>query len=380
MTIELDIDYIDVYNRYDRSFTKASRSVGLSVATFRNKYLKQQKDDKRIGQYQDANQSLKAKLQRSQDLSRDERKNWRNDTRVTNALAEVYGELTEIVKDMVPTEIPEHVVSLDGNTGIIQLSDLHLAEVIDLPHNKYNLDIASQRLRKHVTESLALFGTQDVDNIILAITGDIVNQAIRPDKLLSNAVNFARSIAIAFDLLRGVIKEVGEDYPLQVVSCYSNEDRFDKDIGYIDPIASNTVGVAVHNLLKIHFEGQPVEFIEEGMEVIVNAGGYNVLFAHGHTFSGKDMEVSSSKVRAKHAAAGTLVDYVICGHIHSASVSTGYARSGGLPGDNAYSNYALSACGRSSQNCYVFGPRKRMSIVNDLQEVEGVVGYNYIGQ
>jgi hypothetical protein len=67
------------------------------------------------------------------------------------------------------------------------------------------------------------------------------------------------------------------------------------------------------------------------------------------------------------------------GHIHCAQVSDLYARSSGLPGNNAYSERALNLSGRASQNAYLvhtnFGEIDGFKM--DLQNVDDEPMYEF---
>ena len=65
------------------------------------------------------------------------------------------------------------------------------------------------------------------------------------------------------------------------------------------------------------------------------------------------------------------------GHIHEALIADTYARSSGLPGANGYSENALNLTSRASQNLYIFFEDKSHDCIKvDLQNVDGIVGYN----
>ena len=85
-----------------------------------------------------------------------------------------------------------------------------------------------------------------------------------------------------------------------------------------------------------------------------------------------------SHIKSRYASHGVGIDYVICGHIHSAYVSDMFSRSSGLPGSNAYSDRALNLNGKASQNAYVIWGDKSIDAYKiDLQNVEHVEPYHY---
>jgi UDP-2,3-diacylglucosamine pyrophosphatase LpxH len=82
---------------------------------------------------------------------------------------------------------------------------------------------------------------------------------------------------------------------------------------------------------------------------------------------------------------GVKLDYIIMGHVHSASVGDNYARSASVAGANDYSDKGLNLTSRASQNCYIFYENgNRDGIKIDLQNVpkkgydidDSLVAYN----
>jgi predicted phosphodiesterase len=198
------------------------------------------------------------------------------------------------------------------------------------------------------------------------------------DKLLENAVPFANSEALAFDMIRQAINELHKTFNVSVLSAWGNESRLDKDIGFIKPIASNNFDSLIYKHLNMEFEDVTnVSFIGEDLELIVNICGLNVLFLHGHTYE-NDLEKACIKMKAKYASKGVIIDYIISGHIHSPFVSAYFARGGSGTGDNCYNFNALNISGRASQNAFVFKEDgSRYGLMVDLQNSDDIDGYKF---
>ena len=66
-----------------------------------------------------------------------------------SSLEELNKELINALKKLKPTEIKKHQFSeVAEGVGVIILSDTHFNELIDIPSNKYDFEIASKRLHK----------------------------------------------------------------------------------------------------------------------------------------------------------------------------------------------------------------------------------------
>lgn len=324
------------------------------------------------------NVKLAREKQKAQDINRIERKAFREHSREYNALVELNKELIRAIKqnkhEYSSFTIPENKKAI----GLIQLTDMHFNEQVDLPHNKYNWEIAGKRLRKHVLESIRFFYTYDVTNVVVAISGDSINSSRRPDELLTNAKPIANGVVMAYDYLRQTIDELHKEFNISVLSAWGNESRLDKDIGYVDNIASNNFDSSIYKHLAMEFEDvSNVSFIGEGLEVLINVCGLNVLILHGHTYE-NDLEKATVKIKAKYASKGVIIDYVISGHIHSPFISGYFARGGSMTGDNTYNFNALHIAGRASQNSFVFQEDgTRLGLMVDLQNVDNIDGYKF---
>ncbi|MCM1497255.1 MAG: hypothetical protein NC124_02195 [Clostridium sp.] len=252
--------------------------------------------------------------------------------------------------------------------GVLHLTDLHFGEGIDLPHNKYNWKVAGKRLKKYIDESCRFFDSYGVKKVFVAMTGDFINSSRRLDELLTNVENSANTVIGAFDILRQALDDLNEKYQLSIAACYGNESRLDKEFIMSKSVVSNNFDSTLYKMLKAYYSGSDVKFVKEGLEFIVCCNSVNILLVHGYGFE-KNLEAAVSKLRAKYAAQGVMIDYVLSGHIHSPYMNMLWSRGGSLSGDNAYSFNELQLVGRASQSAVVFGKNKeRNGIIFDLCE------------
>ena len=328
---------------------------------------------------------LAKSLQRSRDLTRIKSKEVREGTRVLNAVSELDKELITLIqkkgmslrtKSHKRTDSPSRVV------GVIQISDVHFNEEIDLPNNKYNFKIAAKRLEKHVFKSMKYFKANEVSEVVVAMTGDMMNSDRRLDELLENATNRSKAVFLAVDILQQLILDINKKYPVTVASICGNEGRVNPDLGWIDQIASDNYDFTIHQTLSHLFKGKKgVTFvpIENPLEQVLDINGKHILLCHGHNgvATNSNIENGVSKYISRYSVAGIRLDYVLMGHIHSANIGDFYSRSSGLPGGNAYSDKALNLYSRASQNAFVISQESIDGLKVDLQEYEGFEGYSY---
>lgn len=319
------------------------------------------------------NVKLKKQSQQAQDTNRIERKAFREHTRAENAYAEYAKELIKVVnanKFHKTTAIVTETGS--KSAGVIQLSDLHFNELVDLPHNKYSFEIASQRLKKYAREAVRVFNAYDVNNVLIACTGDFMNSDRRLDELLSNATNRSMATFLAVDILSQFIAEIAMYFRVSVTGVTGNEGRVDQEPGWDSVTATHNYDWTIHNMLAMRFEETDVRFMHgHPTEQVVCVGGANFLLLHGHGLKGKVLD-TVTKLVGKYASREVRIDYIIFGHIHEASIGDIYARSSSLVGANAYSEFGLNLISRPSQNLFVVDEDSNVNGIKvDLQHANG---------
>lgn len=330
------------------------------------------------------NVRLAKQIQKQRDLTRIERKSFREYARVENAVEEFCEKMAGILESNNLSDLTVyHDKDSGAPVGVVHLSDLHFNEQVHLDSNIYNFDVAARRIRKHVARAKALFAAQGVDTVLVAFTGDLLNSDRRLDELLENATNRSKAVFLAVDILQQAILDLNTEFNVFVASITGNEGRVNEDLGWIAEMATDNYDLVIHQMLKYLFrgsEGVKVLDIVDPLESVVNLGKANILLIHGHTGIARTAkaEPEVAKLKARYAAQGVKVDYVIFGHIHSAYVSDFFARSGGLPGSNAYSEKALNLQSKASQNLYVFhGDGSIDGYKIDLQNAADYEPYKY---
>jgi len=320
----------------------------------------------------ETNIRLAKKAQQLQDTQRIERKSFREFSRVDTMISVMHDEMKSILQENdFHLKTKEHTASVKSKApvGIVQLSDVHFNELIELENNKYNFNVASKRLHKLIRKAKVHFKAHGMKNVALLLTGDLLNSDRRLDEITNAATNRTRALFLAVDILQQVIFDLNEDFNVTVASVVGNESRVGEHIHHTDFLAGDSYDAAIHNMLTYLFKGSKgVNFIpmDNPIECVVNINGNNILMVHGNLHKGlaRNPEPEVEKIKARFAAHGISIQYVICGHIHHALVSDLYARSSGLPGSNAYSERALNLSGRSSQNVFL--------VYDKLGEIDGV--------
>ena len=316
------------------------------------------------------NVKLAKQKQNYQDLNRIERKAFREYARIENAVSSYTKELIEIFDNYKLNELTTKHKENSKAVGVIQFSDVHFNELVNLKHNKYDFNIASSRCKHFVEQSIKYFKAFGISNVLMVQSGDLLNSDRRLDELLSMATNRAKATFLAVDIMQQVILHLNKHFNVSVCMVTGNESRIKKDWGWSPILATDNYDFTIFETLKYLFKDSDIMFIDgDPTEVVVEVAKQNLLIIHGNGAIKKTgIETSINQKIGRYKLRGTKIDYVIFGHIHSARVGDNYARSSSMVGANDYSEKALNLAGRASQNCYIFyNNGNRDGIKIDLQ-------------
>ena len=325
--------------------------------------------DKEIIQH---NILLQKRSQKQADLNRIKNKAFREHSRLENALVEYNKALIDLLKsESLKTTIKQH--SSKGKQAIIvQIADTHFNELVDLKNNKYDFEVASKRLQKfahHIKEYAKFY---NVNEIFIAITGDLLNSDRRLDEKLAMSTNRAKATFLGVHLLKYFILDLNSVANISVGCVSGNESRA-YELGWVDIVATDNYDFTIFEVLRLLLPD--INFITSGgLELVVEVNGHNCLLIHGHQLKNMNND-KIAKVMSKYARNGIILDFMMCGHLHDTKITDMFARSSSLVGANAYSENALLLSSRAAQNIYIMKDKERHDIRIDLQHTKGFNGY-----
>ena len=318
------------------------------------------------------NVRLSKQKQKAQDKNRIFNKSFREHARIENAVEEYSKELKTLFENnKLNTTINTFKVN-NKAVGVIQFSDVHFNELVELENNRYDFQVASSRVRYFVNKSRLYFKTSNITNVVIALTGDLMNSDRRLDELLNQATNRAKATFLGVDILQQAILDLNEDFNVTVASVVGNEGRANKELGWSNVIATDNYDYTIFQCLRYLFRKNSVKFVHgDPSELVLNVAGQNLLMMHGHGSLRGKLDTSVNQIAGRYSLKGIKIDYVIFGHVHSARVGDNFGRSSSMVGANDYSEKALNLNGRASQNCYIFYKNgNRDGIKVDLQHAD----------
>ena len=282
---------------------------------------------------------LRKGWQRRDDSNRIERKSFREFARIDNAFSEYNNKLVDVLKEHKFSSSKQHEPIEGGAVGILQLSDLHGNELVNIKGNTYDFSVCSKRCRLLVSEAKQYFKLKNIKNVVFALTGDLLNSDRRLDELLSQATNRASATFLVVEIIRQMIIDLNIDFNINVICVTGNESRITDELAYTKWMATNNYDFTVFNILEFIFNDQDgIKFIrgDDPNEQVLELEGQNILFLHGTQIPTTGVEKAVQGIVGKYASKGTLIDFLVFGHCHSARVGDNFARSSSVVGANSY--------------------------------------------
>lgn len=316
--------------------------------------------------------------QKLQDKQRIERKSFREYARIENAVSALNEKFINLLEKNSFNSFNGKIYEINGtNYGMVQCSDWHINELVNLDCNTYDISIASKRIKKYVSKTIKRFKNNGVGNVLVALTGDLINSDRRNDEKLNQATNRTRAMFCCIELLKQAIEELSTHFNLHIASVAGNESRVNKDWEWSDVCVTDNYDYTIHNTLRYLFkDNKRVEFCGDcEIKKVINFGGKNILLVHGTNIAQKP-DNAITRFITLHAKKGVIIDYVVFGHVHMAFASELFSRSGSPVGANSYSEDGLLLTSCASQTNYLINEDGIEACIVNLQNVDNIEGYD----
>lgn len=292
-------------------------------------------------------------LQRKTDENNVIKKNFREYARVENALTALNETLVQQLTNQSFKPVTYEHPSKEGTVLVVQVTDMHFNELVEMPDNEFGFKVGAKRLQKYAHTIHKMAQVYGVTDIVVALTGDVINSDRRLDEKLHMATNRTKASLIATQILFHFLQDISRVANLRIVSVSGNESRINEEFGMSELTMSDNYDYLVYNMLKMLFkDSKGVTFIDgDPVEQVINVNNSNILVTHGTGI--KEGQAAMQQVFGKYAAKGILLDYAIFGHIHFTNITDIYSRSGSLIGNNVYSDRSLNLITKASQVIHV---------------------------
>ncbi len=325
--------------------------------------------------------------QRMSDENRIANKAFREHARIENAVT-AYNEaiLAELEQHGAAlADCPRRTGPLDPEAAalVVHLSDNHFNELVNLPTNRFDFEVASKRLALLAQKTKLLGKAYGAERIVVFFGGDLMNSDRRLDELLAMSTNRARATVLAVHLYKQFLLDLRADFFVDCFGVAGNESRAKDNLGWVDVVATDSYDFTIYAMLQAVFdaaEDKGMRFHDfQANEVVFSIHNETFLGLHGHQINATDQKKCQAII-GKYAAKGVNVTHILCGHIHASVISDYVSRNASLVGSNAYSEEALGFISKAAQNCHIVTSQGLDGVKLDLQNVDGVEGYEIISR
>lgn len=324
-------------------------------------------------------------VQRQADEARIKNKSFREHARIENAVIAyneaLVAELEQVGESMQGCDRRSGPLDPQAAAMVIHLSDNHFNELVNLPTNRFDFQVAAKRLQLLAQKAKTFGKAYGVERVVVFFGGDLMNSDRRLDELLAMSTNRAKATLLAVHLYKQFLQDLRADFFVDCFGVTGNESRAKENLGWVDVVATDNYDFTIFSMLQVIFEA--VE--DKGMrfhdfnanEVVFRLHNETFLGVHGHQVNATDQKKCQAII-GKYAAKGINISHILCGHIHATVVSDYVSRNASLVGSNAYSEEALGFVSKAAQNVHLVTPQGLDGIKCDLQNIEGVDGYDII--
>jgi len=216
--------------------------------------------------------------------------------------------------DWSNVEFTYNPISKTNKKMAVFLSDLHIGALVDIEENKYNFEIAQQRMQKYLNKVIAEIKANDISEVYVMNLGDSIENPYMHNLSYTSEFNFAEQIAYASDIIIKFIKKLSEKVYVRVAGIAGNHDRMneDKNKSLYGDHAVKGINKAIQSFIE-HSESERITYVQaKDYEHSIEVNGLHIKCVHG------DLDnINDKAVLAKHIQKdGINYSLIVMGHYH----------------------------------------------------------------
>ena len=207
----------------------------------------------------------------------------------------------------------------DEKEMIVLFSDLHLGVEVNAFYNKFNTEIARERVHKYFTRIIERCEMEHPVRVHFINLGDLCAGHIHVTGRLEQEINVIEQIKMATEILAENLARLQDVAPEVIYrGCTDNHSRMTPS--FKENLEAENYGILIDYILETKLEKTPIIFAKDNLDEEVGMfellNGKKVVFAHGHHDSVNNVCQSYT------GATRQYVDFVLLGHFHSAKVKS----------------------------------------------------------
>lgn len=241
------------------------------------------------------------------------RRNIRQEVRIENLIDEIKKAADKFKNIPVVKYTKESSKELNKE-AVLLLSDLHIGVECENYYNKYNKDIARERLNTLLKETIEYCRLNQVKTLHILNLGDMIQGLIHSNARIEQQMDVAEQIMIAGEYLSSFLNEIQRAAPVITYrSVFDNHSRAVADKN--EHIEKEQFSRIIDWFIKERLAKTKIIFYENeidgGIGDFYLANGKRTMFAHGHQ-DGRNNSVQNFIGLTKQ-----WVDYIFLGHYHN---------------------------------------------------------------
>jgi len=297
---------------YDESaYRKVYQSWENMWLEVKDEYISEEALLERLSQIDDREDELYKTKVKTADKLREYRKTLRDEARIEN----IMDVISEVALDLPEFKYEQKEIKLNGEANaIIEIGDWHYGKISDNFWNKFNTQIAKERVDKLIFDTIKYCEIMNVGTLYIANLGDLIEGAIHVSCRVMSEEDSIEQIMHASELLAYFINELHSfGLNIKYVSVSDNHSRLNKN--YKEHIEKENFGKIIDWYLQARLTNlSNFEFIENIIDESIayfEVNGKNVFSIHGH------LDNPHSVVQDLTLSTGMIADIVLMGHYHN---------------------------------------------------------------
>ena len=186
---------------YRKRVKSAEEFLSAGVFAFtEDEYIKRLEEERR-------------ELAKAQTRFRDERNAWNRQNREMARVEEKLDYLEELISSTSPYHSPQWILQKDFDANakslLVCVSDVHLGlDTGDTPFGEYSVEAARDSFLKYADSIICIMKQHDVENVYIALLGDLCNGVIHYTTILENGENVVAQVQHVSELVAEFIHTI----------------------------------------------------------------------------------------------------------------------------------------------------------------------------
>lgn len=238
----------------------------------------------------------------------------RNDARVEvfkDALIDAIGKLKPL--DITPISLHK-LYSENKTEAVLMFSDLHIGVNCENFYNKYNAEIAAERIKKLTIDTMMACRDNNVSKLHVINLGDLIHGTIHTTARIQSDLDVVDQVTTAAELVSWMLAQFTKlGIEVTYRSCTDNHSRFTANKA--ENIEAENFSRIIDWYLQARLSDAPITFMDDNIDMSIGKftlkSGKKIMFAHGH------LENINKCIDAFTGATKEFIDYVLLSHYHT---------------------------------------------------------------